>query len=86
MTKKLSIKKMKAPDQLLKALLKVFANLRHNIKLYLIIGSSIIIVTAVVVLVDSLNNRREERARGQLYELSKKVGLLDEKQRSLAIK
>ena len=86
MTRKLSIKKMKSPDQFLKAMLKVFANLKHNIKLYLIIAIGVILVTAVVVLVDGLNNRREERARVQLYELSKRVGSLEEVQRDAAIK
>lgn len=86
MKKKLSIKKIKSPDQFLKAMYKVLANLKHNIKLYLIIGLAVVLVTAIVVLVDSLNNRREERARGQLYELSKRVELLDENQRDVAVK
>jgi tetratricopeptide (TPR) repeat protein len=86
MKKRLSLKKLKAPDQFLKALLKVFSNLKHNIKLYLIIGSSIVLITALIVLVNTINNRREERARVQLYELSKTVGLLDEGKRDEAIK
>jgi len=73
MSKKFSIKDIKSPDKFFKAMLTFIGYLRHNVKMYLAISGAIIAITAIVVVIKSINGSREEKARRTLYELTVKL-------------
>ena len=76
MKTKITAKKMKAPDQLLKAMMEFVGYLKNNVKLYLILAGVIVVITTIVVLVNSFTNKKEENARKNLYALSQQLGTL----------
>ena len=73
MKSKITSKKLKAPDKLLKTMLEFVGYLKHNVKLYLSLAVAIVLITVVVVTVNYFTSRREENARKVLYALGQKI-------------
>jgi tetratricopeptide (TPR) repeat protein len=73
MKNKMTSKRLKAPDKLLKTMLEFVGYLKHNVKLYLSLAAVIVLITAVVVTVNHFTTAREESARKELYALGQKI-------------
>jgi len=86
MKTKMTAKKMKAPDQLLKAMMEFVGYLKHNVKVYLILAGVIVVITAVVVLANYFTNTKEENARKALYTISKQLETSNKDNPEVAIK
>lgn len=86
MSKKLSIKDIKSPDKFFKSMLGFVGYLKHNVKLYLVLSSVVVVITVAVVLVNYIHDSREERARNEFYKVSKQIQTLNADDTASAIK
>jgi len=77
MYKKLSIKDIKSPDKFFKSMLGFVGYLRHNVKLYLTLSAIVVVITAAVSVINYVNDSREEKARKELYRISKEIQSLN---------
>jgi len=67
-------------------MLEFVGYLRHNVKLYLILASTIVLITAVVVSINHFTNTKEENGRKNLYLLGQKLQTVSQDKPEEAIK
>jgi len=73
MSKKFSVKQLKSPDQVFKAMLTFVNYLRNNVKVYLMFSAVIVVVTLAYVLINHFANVRQDKAMTTFYQLSKGI-------------
>lgn len=73
MSKRFSIKELKTPDKFFKTMLKFVGYLRTNVKAYLTFSAVIVVITLAYVLIENVNDKREQKAMTVLYEVSKEM-------------
>ena len=86
MSNKLSIKDIKSPDKFFKSMLNFVKYLRHNVKLYLILSSIVVAITAAITIVDYVQETRQDNARKEFYKIAKQIRTLNTSDTSSAIK
>lgn len=86
MSNKLSIKDIKSPDKFFKSMLSFVKYLRHNVKLYLILSSVVVGITAAFTIFNYVNDTRQENARKEFYKIAKEIQKLNTDDVSSAIK
>ena len=86
MSKKFSIKEMKSPDKFFKSMVSFVGYLKHNVKLYLILSSVVVAITAAVAIVNYVNDTRQEKAKAEFYRVSKQIQMLNTNDVTVPIK
>ena len=86
MSHKLSIKDIKSPDKFFKSMLGFVKYLRHNVKLYLIFSSIVVVITAAFSLFTYVHDTKQENARKEFYKIAKEIQKLNTNDPSSAIK
>jgi tetratricopeptide (TPR) repeat protein len=74
----MSLKELKRPDKILKAILEFLKYIKNNVKLLLGIGISIIAITAIFVVFNHVVEKREEKALNLLFSVNKQIEELDQ--------
>lgn len=77
MSKRFSMKELKSPDKFFKAMLGFINYLRSNVKAYLTFSIVVVVITLAYVLVNHINDKREQKAMASLYILDKQMKSMD---------
>lgn len=77
MANKLSIKDIKSPDKFFKSMVSFIKYLRHNVKLYLILSSIVVGITAAISIFNYVHDTRQENARKEFYKMVKQIQKLN---------
>ncbi len=70
MSKRFSLKELKSPDKFFKVMLKFVTYLRSNVKAYLVFSAVVVSITLAYVIINNVSEKRENKARTILFNLS----------------